>query len=199
MSDTQTRLDAHERLLRFMRGVFWYDEIREDVGVILNERDALAAELERVTAQLAAVDEHLGPWEPEPGSDVGCVGRVQTILNLKADRAELERVTCECDAPRCQTHGCQDRPTPGGTQARLDAIREALDLGLQAWRSTKSGPKFLVASDALNALATTNEELREELARQIEDPLSGRGSHEHWPGQRRCEWCDLGTPTRESS
>jgi hypothetical protein len=53
----------------------------------------LLAELDRVTAQLTAVDKHLGPWEPEPGSDVGCVGRVQTILNLKADRGELERVT----------------------------------------------------------------------------------------------------------
>jgi hypothetical protein len=53
----------------------------------------LEAELERVTAQLTAVDKHLGPWEPEPGSDVGCVGRVQTILNLKADRGELESVT----------------------------------------------------------------------------------------------------------
>jgi hypothetical protein len=47
------------------------------------------------------------------------------------------------------------------TQARLDAIREALDLGLQAWRSTKSGPKFLAASDSLNALAAELERVSE--------------------------------------
>jgi hypothetical protein len=40
--------------------------------------------------QLDAVDENLPPWEPPPGES--CVGRVQTILNLKADRAQVERM-----------------------------------------------------------------------------------------------------------
>jgi hypothetical protein len=42
--------------------------------------------------QLDAVDKALPPWEGRNREGVECVGRVQTILNLVADRAELERV-----------------------------------------------------------------------------------------------------------
>jgi len=42
--------------------------------------------------QLEAVDKALGPWEADPESEVGCVGRVQTIQNLKAERERLYRI-----------------------------------------------------------------------------------------------------------
>ena len=43
----------------------------------------------RSQEQLNAVDNALGGWEPSPDSDTGVLSRVQTILNLKADRERL--------------------------------------------------------------------------------------------------------------
>ena len=37
-----------ERLMRFCRGIPWYDEIREDVGALLNERARLASRITRL-------------------------------------------------------------------------------------------------------------------------------------------------------
>jgi hypothetical protein len=54
----------------------------EQVAVLTEERD-------RWRRQVEKVDEALPEWEPSPDSTTGVVGRVQTIKNLKADRARV--------------------------------------------------------------------------------------------------------------
>src|SRR5579862_5056164 len=54
--------------------------------------------------QLEAVDAALPPWEAPPGSETGCVGRVETIRNLVVDREHLRAIqrsgACACHV-RC--------------------------------------------------------------------------------------------------
>ena len=74
------------------------DDAERDLDDRDVEQTRLEAELALALDQLDAVDASLGPWEDEPGG-VGVVGRVQTILNLKADRERLAEARRERDVP----------------------------------------------------------------------------------------------------
>lgn len=66
------------------------DDALKALAALVAERDALQKRAELAERQLAAVDANLGPWEPTPEAPNSAVGRVQTILNLKADRADRD-------------------------------------------------------------------------------------------------------------
>ena len=79
------------------------ENFKRNAGDALDEwsRRALAAEARAADAerewdfysrQLAAVDEALPPWEAKP-PDGSAVGRVQTIKNLRAERARADKAT----------------------------------------------------------------------------------------------------------
>lgn len=114
------------------------DEMEEVASSCIAALDSVAADLsqlqqraESAEKQLAAVDENLPEWEPAPGEN--CVGRVQTILNLKADRAErdtalraLERIAS--DATLTGSPGVLDKSFSGReAQAMKRVARDALD------------------------------------------------------------------------
>ncbi len=56
----------------------------------------MLAERESLQRQLNRVDEALPPWENENRDPKECVGRVDTIRNLVADRAERDRLREDC-------------------------------------------------------------------------------------------------------
>lgn len=65
-----------------------------------------------------------------------------------------------------------ERSSVPAPEARQVTVKTALDLGLQAWRTTKSRERFVEAHDAVDALAAdlaaalaTAEQLREALVR----------------------------------
>jgi hypothetical protein len=87
---------------------------REFLHGLLDERDTLAARVAELEAALLALTDS----EPHPG-----VGRVwdewAQRRNDAIDLADRLR-RCECDAPRCERDGCQDKPTPVRGRPRPD-------------------------------------------------------------------------------
>jgi hypothetical protein len=122
VSDTQTRL-AHER-----------DYIARTIETVRNHKDAdncwpqwanifadqiesLEAELERVTAALREARHLLGAVVNAERIDRLPGDHAVNVALLSVDEFLADAQACECDAPRCERDGCQDKPTPGGARA----------------------------------------------------------------------------------
>jgi hypothetical protein len=78
---------AAEDALDYIERAVFGEVRRRTPGDIVREVERLTGERDRLERQLTAVDEALPAWEPAPGGVA--VGRVQTILNLIADREAL--------------------------------------------------------------------------------------------------------------
>jgi hypothetical protein len=94
---------ARERITELL-GIVQEADTPEQRDEAWDEIVAAVLEAQQLQAQLAAVDKALPPWEPAPGEFA--VGRVQTILNLVADRVEAQqlRETLSLIEDFCETH-----------------------------------------------------------------------------------------------
>jgi hypothetical protein len=149
MTDTQARLDAiRHHALNFLADTRHPESARFQARNVL----ALAAELERVTAAANTATELAGHLfqmiDPQTWRDWGAddgqghyegdyraekVG--QEIAELRAALAggvrddgegavvHVPQPACECDAPRCERDGCQDKPTSGAARAAQEGCR----------------------------------------------------------------------------
>jgi hypothetical protein len=82
-----------------------------------DDHAALAAELERVTAALREARHLLGAVVNAERIDRLPGDHAVNVALLSVDEFLADAQACECDAPRCERDGCQDKPTPGGARA----------------------------------------------------------------------------------
>jgi len=111
------------------------DELEAFAAEVKGERNIATARAERAERELQAVDDNLGSWESPPG-DFQCIGRVQTILNLKAARMERDELI---------RHGLTDLTNTARQLEKAERERDAaearvaaLTVAVEAWEPTLS-------------------------------------------------------------